>query len=223
MTTCREIIADACAELGVVNVSAKDSAYALRRVNAMLSDAAGLGVGERLNDLDLAKYPAYATRAPLNTRALVPGGVTTIAFPCEPQNGSRFAVVDVDGSFASSPVTLQRTDRRAEGAASDLTLNTADLTRAWMYRADTANWLRVSELEIGSEFPLIAECHDAFVTLLAIRIQPAFGLPIPDATAAASPAAKARLKARHRQTIVASAARPLLCLGRQSFMPGEVL
>lgn len=222
MTTCREVIADAYAELGITNLSAKDAAYGLRRLNAMLDDFAGMGIGERLKDLDLARDPAWATRPPLNVRMLVPAGTTSIAFPCEPQNGSRLAVVDVDNSFASTPVTLRHGDRRAEGSAADLVLNEAGMSRTWMYREDTANWARVTQLEIGDDFPLIEECRDAFVTLLAIRVQPASGLPVPDGTAAASPGAKAKLKARHRQTIVASAPRPVLCMGRHAFNSREV-
>ena len=222
MTTCREVIADAYAELGVSNLSAKDAAYGLRRFNALLDDLAGMGVGERLKDLDLSRHPAWATRPPLNARLLVPAGVKTISFPCDPQNGSRLAVVDVDSAFATSPVTLFHGERRAEGAAADLVLNEAGMSRTWMYREDTANWARVTALEIGDDFPLIEECRDAFVTLLAVRLQPATGLPVPDATTAASPGAKARLKARHRQTIIARAPRPVLCMGRQAFNRGEV-
>ncbi len=222
MTTCREVIADAYAELGVSNLSAKDAAYGLRRLNAMLDDFAGMGIGERLKDLDLSDHSNWATQPPINVRMIVPSGVSTIAFPEEPQNGSRLAVLDIAKRFGTSPVTLLANGRLAEGGTGDLTLNTAGLSRTWMYREDTGNWARVTELEIGDDFPLIDECRDAFITLLAVRLSPAAGQPVPDATAAASASAKAKLRARHRQITIARAPRAVLCLGRQSFPRSEV-
>lgn len=222
MTTCREVIADAFADLGLVNVSAKDSAFGLRRLNAMLDDFAGMGIGERLKDVDLSDYPTLATQPPINVRMIVPAGVSTIAFPAEPQNGSRLAVLDIAKRFATDPVTLLPNGRLAEGDTSDLTLNTAGLSRTWMYREDTGNWARVTELTIGDDFPLIEECRDAFITLLAVRLSPAFGASVPDATAAASASAKAKLRARHRQITVAWAPRAVLCMGRQAFNSREV-
>lgn len=225
MATCRDIITDAFAELGDIapgdELSARDASLGLRRLNALLLDLKGAGIGERLSDFDTTVQTLTAPYTPLNVRLLVASGSGTgFDFPYEPQNGSRFAVVDVDNTFASAPVTLRRNGRKVQGSASDLVCNTAGFNREWIYRDDLADWQRVTSLEIGDTFPLADDCRDAFAIVLAVRISPTSGLAVTQGTAAALPRAMGVLKARHRQRIVAWAENAILRTGRQSFGEG---
>lgn len=221
MSTCREILTDAYREIGSYaneSLSDSDERIGMRRFNALMGDLAGLGVGEKLRDLDLMQcILPPADCMPKNLRVLMPAGGMTVPFPAAPENGSRFSVVDVNGLFATSPVTISRNGRKAEGAANDLTANTANFNRTWMYRADLADWRRVSDLQPNDDFPLIQECEDAFTVLLAMRLAPTDGMAITAETSIAVQRAQGSLRARHKQTRDVSVDPVLLRRGYQGF------
>ncbi|PIB91288.1 hypothetical protein [Caulobacter sp. FWC2] len=203
MSTCRDILTDAYREIGSYAneaMSAADERNGMRRFNALMDDLAGLGVGEKLRDVDLALYPEIdAACMPNNLRLLASTGGINLSFPVAPENGSRFSVVDVNGMFAASPVTISRNGRKVEGAVADLTANTAGFNRTWMYRADLADWRRVTELSSNDEFPLARDCEDAFTVMLAMRLAPTDGASVQGETTVAFQRAQGALRARHRQ------------------------
>lgn len=221
MSTCREIVTDAFREIGSYaneELSASDEATGLRRLNALMDDLVGLGVGEKLTDIDLSKVPGFQPACtPKNSRVLVTNGARNLSFPADPENGTRFAVVDVNGAFATSPVTIARNGRMVEGSAADLVANTTGYNRAWMYRDDLADWRRVTALTANDEFPLAKDCEDAFTVLLAMRLAPTDGVAISAETANAIQRAQGSLRARHRQTRNKWVDPSLLRRGRQGF------
>lgn len=224
MSSCRDILTDAYRELGSYaneSMSAADESIGMRRFNALMDDLSGLGVGEKLQDVDLTQPVSFCSQeTPKNIRFLVPTGGRTLAFPVDPENGSRFAVIDVNGVFATSPVTLARSGRKVEGLPADLVANTANFNRTWMYRADLADWRRVTDLLPADDFPLIKECVDAFTVLLALRLAPTDGQPVQAETAAAVQRAQGSLRARHRQTRAVYADPVLVRRGYQGFPQG---
>lgn len=223
-TIVRQVIEDAFAEIGDIqagqSIDGDQAALGLRRYNALLGDLAGMGVGETLQDVDLARYPNAWTYpyTPVNVRMLVGAQSSRqLAFPYEPQNGSRFAIVDLDNSFASSPVTLSRNGRKIDGEAADLLCDTAGYNAEWFYRADLGGWLTVQEAEIGDNCLYADNCRDALALVLSARLSPSTGLGVSAEAASAITRGLGTLKARHRQKIVAWAESAILRTGRQSF------
>lgn len=222
MTACRDIVTDAFREIGSYAneaLSDADEAIGMRRLNALMNDLAGMGIGERLRDIDLAQHHYHLSPfcMPRNVRLLVNDGSTSLSFPDEPENGSRFAVVDVNGTFATSPVTIARNGRKVEGQASDLIANTANFNRAWMYRADLADWRCVDTLVANSDFPLDPECEEAFTVLLSLRLAPTDGMAVSAETISATQRATVTLRGRHRQTRIVPVEPMLQRRGFQSF------
>ena len=69
-------------------------------------------------------------------------------------------------------MTIARNGWAIEGATANLTLNTAGLTRAWLFRGDTGNWARAQDLALTDPSPLPAQFDAALAIILADRLQP---------------------------------------------------
>ena len=142
---------------------------------------------------------------PKNSR-IVFGGVTqTIYFPEQPDDGSRMAVVQGSGAGDSATVgavlTLDGNGRTIETVNTKTFTFTSPATagKAWLYRADTADWVAVATLGLSDALPFPSELDDVWITALAIRLAPRYGKTVAAETTAAFTAAMRHLKARYRQ------------------------
>src|SRR3546814_1582913 len=83
----------------------------------------------------------------------------------EPDDGSRFAVIDASENVATFNTTLYGNGRLIEGAFTQL-LNEDGVDKEWFYRADLGNWLLYAPLTIVLEFPFPEEFEDRKSTRL---------------------------------------------------------
>lgn len=221
MTTALEIITDAYRESNILGIgvipNATHTTEALRRLNAIISSALGFEIGEGLTewmvgttnivDSALITEPTEAvwTRPFANVRLMLNAqSAQRLYLPNNPSDGARIGVVDVLGTLANYPVTLDGNGLQIEGVSS-IVLNTNDLTRTWFYRADLADWKRVATLVSSDPMPFPDEFDDAFVTMLAMRLNPRHGRVIDQATGMWLDRSLRALKARYRQKVIVPA------------------
>lgn len=113
-----------------------------------------------------------------------------------PKEGQRLAIVDVLGNLATYNVTINPNGRRIEDA-STLVLSTDDLTAQWLYRSDTGNWVRISELISSDTMPFPREFDQYFVTMLAARLNPRYGQELSSETMRALVRSRSQLRSRY--------------------------
>jgi hypothetical protein len=135
----------------------------------------------------------------------------------EPDNGSRFAVIDVAGNLSTNPVNVHGNGRLIENAIS-ITLNTDSLDSEWFYRSDTANWTKYAPLIAGDTFPFPEEFDDFFITLLAMRLNPAYGVALDQQSGEVLRRSRTQIRSRYRQNIPT---RPELGLLRMPMVSAE--
>lgn len=118
------------------------------------------------------KYP------PQNVRLLhhikVP---TTLRLPAHPTDGARISVLNMG---SSAKLTLHASGRLIE--SKPLVVGTpGEMNRkTWFYRADLGDWVLLPERieDESGELPLPAEYDDYFVTGLAMRLAPRYGIQL---------------------------------------------
>ena len=220
--TCRDIIKDAYDESDIIGAhrepNSREATLGLRRLNTVLDELVGMGVGEKLSELEVSTDVTLA----VNTRAVVNGlgGALTIALPDAPSDGSRVQILDADAAFATYNVTIARNGRLLEGLAADITAATAGYSRTWLYRADLASWQAVEALSLEDDFPFPADTHQIFALLLAQRLGPPNGSALAPDSQMALARGLSRLRARYRQKVVTRADNGVLRLSRQAYVGG---
>ena len=218
MSTVRTLIVQALEEIGVARndrtFRARDGDVALERLNTIVAGIFGQGVGENLKDQAITSAETVLA----NTRAVVSthSAAFTITLPEEPDNGARFQLVDSAAGFAARPVTVNPNGRLIEGATASIAASTNGYNRTWFYRADLADWKRISALVLTDEFPFPLEYDDAFAIQLALRLAPRFGKSISQESVAASQRALSGLRAKFRQRVVTRADTAVLNLSVQA-------
>lgn len=203
MTTIRQLITDAFRESGVIGVGvdpdAEEHVEGLRHVNRLFRSLLGNELGE---PLQAAHYDdvILLTYVPSNVRVVV-----DLAAPGElnlnenPRDGARFSVSDIGGNLATNNLTVYGNGRLIEENDS-LVLNTNNLNREWFYRADTSNWVRVTDLAADDLSPFPEEFDDLITTMLAIRLNPRYGGAIDEGLVAAMKRSLRQFRARYRQS-----------------------
>lgn len=214
MTLTSDIITDAYRESNLIAIGATPNAAqvaeGLRRLNVIVSGVYGYEVGEPLNDWPIGKQglvdeivwerPSWQY-PPSNVRFIAASNEPeTVYLNPNPADGARVALIDPLSRLATYPITLDGNGRAIEGSAS-VTLNTDDLVRTWLYRAEIGQWLRLSDLDgaIDEEFPFPKEFDDFFTTRLAMRLNPRYGRQMSEESAAELIAIRDKIKARYRQ------------------------
>jgi hypothetical protein len=201
-------------------------AEALDRFNNLVIGVYGYEMGENLVDW-LAPYPQRTAPVAANypqmpypldlnlstssnvwpyppkNRRIVWGGVTgTVYFPESPMDGSRMAVVQGsgagDGGTPGAVLTLNGNGRTIEGANTKTLTNPITAT-SWLYRADSADWVKVTTLASSDSLPFPAEFDDFFICALSKRLAPRFGKVTATETVETAKVTLGRLKARYRQ------------------------
>lgn len=215
MTTIAQIITDAYQANNLIALSAiptaAEQATALRTVNRMFKSLFGNEIGDKLSDGVLSvggiTYPDYAYSYPINTfnirantRILNSStAAVTVNMPTNPEGGSRVSFVDLTGTLATYPVTVNPSSRLIQSAAT-LILNTNSMAVDWFYRDDLASWQKVSSLALTDSFPLPEEFEELFVSMLVLRLDPAKNVTFDEQIGYIMKQMIRKLRARYRQT-----------------------
>lgn len=208
MTLVSQIITDAYRESNLIPLVATPNtnqvAEALRRLNTILLSTVGNEAGDGLTEYNIeGDYSDESLTSPWipdNARLMLNNtSAKEYTLDPYPQDGQRFAVVDVLGNLATYNVTINGNGRKIEDATT-LTLNTNSIYRQWLYRSDTGNWVRIATVIESDEMPFGVEFDDYFVTALALRINPRYGQVISAETNGAYQRAKSQLRSRYRVT-----------------------
>lgn len=214
MTTASSIITDSYRESNGIAIGAAPSdaqnTEGLSRLQSIVGGVVGYDAGEHLQDW---RVGTAGVQSPdtcwtedswiypiINSRILLNHSTTqTLYLPERPENGSRIAVIDVNGALVTYNVTLDGNGRLIDGAATAV-LSTAGLNKEWLYDADAAEWKVVTDLELTSEMPFPAKFDDYFIIKLAARLNPRYGRSLSDLSLARLADQQAQLEATYRQT-----------------------
>lgn len=101
----------------------------------------------------------------------------TIKLDPNPQDGDLFSIVDASNNLATNNLTIDGNGSLIEGVT-DLVINTDGYTALWFYRADKANWKRVTDVAVTDESPFPKEFDDMLIIGLAMRLDPRNGAGI---------------------------------------------
>lgn len=198
MTLISSIIQDAFRESNMLPLGKTPTddqgTEALRLYNALLASLYGGDAGERLQDWPLGQYDRDPTgrdyelpytdhrlhHPPINMRLIaVNTAAQTIWLTAKPQDGARMGVADPYSRLSTVPLVLDGNGRPIEGAPT-LTLNVDGTFREWIYRADLAAWVRISDLLMETENPFPANFDMMFIIMLAMRLNPRYGRTLDD-------------------------------------------
>lgn len=212
-----EIVKDAYREANLIPITQSptldESTEALRLLNRFVRSIYGNEAGDKLQSFPVgtnnvttqSSLPTYtftgSNYSPLNARLMVNSLTpTTINLHPDPEDGSRLAVVDATGNFATSPVILNGNGRKIEGANS-VTLNVNSVSKEWFYRADLGSWMPITNLGLNDTFPFPLEFEDLFVIGLATRLNPRNGVSIDDQAMMNFRRMRGLFRARYSQSI----------------------
>lgn len=219
MTTVTQIITDAFRQSNLLALGVEPSEAqkdeALRYLNRIVKSVFGNEAGDPLTAFPIGSkgisrpsgYPWWNTvpdndwfvpkniRVMLNLNESIP-----LYLHPSPDDGSRFAVVDISGSLADHPVTIYGNGNLIEGGT-ELTLNVKGYDAEWFYREDLATWVKYAPLSLEDVFPFPQEFDDFFITLLAIRLNPSYGAALDPQSQMIFNRSKTQLRARYTQDI----------------------
>lgn len=207
MTLASSIITAAYRESNIIarvaTPNASEVTEALNRLNPIVLAAIGFDAGQELKDLNvggqfdnsimLSNWVPEDVRLVLNLSS-----ARSVSLHPQPYEGQRFAIVDAGKTLDTAALTVSGNGRLIE-TATTITLNTESLARQWMYRADTANWVRLTDLASSDQMPFPEEFDDYFIISLALRLNPRHGRQIAQETSVWMDRMKAQLAARYRR------------------------
>lgn len=206
MTTASGLITAAYRESNLISLVAtpttNEQTEALNRLNPLVLSTIGSEAGNELTDIQIGgtydQSSSVTTFIPANSRlALNLSAATTYKLNPLPLDGERVAIADAAANLNTNNLTLSGNGRRIETAAS-VTLNTASLSRQWMYRADLGNWVRLTDLALSDAMPFPEEYDDYFIVSLALRLNPRHSASLAPESQAALERSKQQLQARYR-------------------------
>ena len=220
MAVIHEIIKDAFREANLIPITQSptldEQTEALRLLNRFVRSVFGNESGDKLQSLAVGvnnittidALPTYTftndNYAPLNARLVVNSTEpTTINLHPDPEDGSRIAVVDTTGNFATNPLTLNGNGRLVEGNTT-LALSTNGVMKEWFYRSDLGNWTLITDLGLNDVFPFPLEFEDLFVIGLATRLNPRNGVAIDDQAMMNFRRQRNLFRARYSQSVQAA-------------------
>lgn len=195
MTLVSQIISDAYRESNLIGVgtspTSAETTEALRLLNSFITSLFGLEMGENLIDVPLGKNnvdtstvsdfffedSGYLT-VPENSRLILNlEAAETVTLPSAPQNGARFAVLDVSGNLSTYNLTVDGNGKKIAGSAT-ATLSTDGLSSEYFYRADLGDWKLLSTLTDTDSSPFPTEYDDFLSLALAMRLNPRNGVAL---------------------------------------------
>lgn len=207
MTLVSQIITDAYRESNIIPLvstpNVRQVNEALPRLNSILASTLGNEVGQDFMELNVGGEFDISDEL---TNGVPPEGqlmlnlseAQTIKLdPC-PRNGQRFAVSDIAGNLATYNLTIDPNGRTIEDADT-LVLSTNGLDRQWMYRSDTGNWVRYAALITTDEMPFPIDFDDYFILMLAMRLNPRYGLALSAESQRALQRSRSQIRARYNK------------------------
>jgi hypothetical protein len=206
LTLASQIITDAYRESNIIPLNGTPSSAqiteALARLNIIVASTVGNEAGTDFNDINVGgpydEAVVFDYWLPHNSRMVCNAtSATTLYLDPSPEDGQRLAIIDNLGTFPTAPITLNGNGRNIEGASS-LTLNTSYMTRQWMYRSDTANWVKLSTLLSTDQLPFPSEFDDYFQLRLAMRLNPMYGQTLAPEQVATLKQGRRNLRSRYR-------------------------
>lgn len=192
MATLRKIITDAYRESGIIQKGSQPDAdqmqEGLDKLLMIIENVFGQEVGSEYQDINYGddgvvnsasiesdrqimiddNYALPSYRLLVNSTS-----PRTVYLDPVPYEGARFAVIDVGQNFTTAPLTVVADTRRIEGS-NQVVLNTDGAVVSWFYRADIAEWVRLSPLNLDSNSPFPSQFDDYFVMKLATRLHPRY-------------------------------------------------
>lgn len=219
MTLVSDIITDAfrtsnLLALGTTPTSDQQT-EALRFLNRLIKSVFGNELGEQLTAFPIGStniskptgYPWWNTVpdgewfVPKNTRLMLNLNQSIdIYLHPDPDDGCRFALNDVAQSFGDHPINVYGNGRLIESATS-IALNTAGYEAEWFYRNDLANWVKYAPITLTDAFPFPEEFDDYFIALLAMRLNPTYGVQMDPQTKAGMDRSKVQMQAQYKQMV----------------------
>lgn len=213
-TLLSDIINDAYRESNLTNINSTlttlQQSEGLRLLLRLIASVYGNEIGEnfesfpigRVNVVSPGGYPPPfpdSRYMPLNIRVpLNLDAARTILLHPNPQDGSRFAVVDENSTVLN--VTVNANGRRIEGNPT-YNFTTVHSYREWMYDAQTGIWNVVTPLSPTDPMPFPVEFDDYFVIGLAMRLNPRYTQATQTESVERFKDVSRKLKARYHQTI----------------------
>lgn len=161
---------------------------------------------------------------------------TTLYLDPNPSDGERVALIDASGAssgevyYEGTPLTLYgqpinfddtfpgitlKGNGRLIDGSTEITLATSGFNVSWFYRADLGSWTVYSPLTVeNTVFPFPEEFDDFFITMLAGRLNPAYGTQMDPQSVEIFRRAKTQFQARYHNTIFTRSELGLLHLPR---------
>lgn len=218
MTLISKIITTAYRESNIlplgVAVTQNQGTEALDLYTSILEAIYGGDAGERLTDWPLGNFDRDPNgcgyelpftdhrlhHPPINMRLIaVNEHPHTIWLTTRPQDGSRMGIADPFSRLSEVPLTIDGNGRPIEGNAT-IVLDTDGTFREWIYRADMAAWVRITELTADDENPFPQKFDTMFICLLAMRLNPRYGRTLDPQSAAAFKKNQQEFIARYLQS-----------------------
>lgn len=210
MTLTSQIVVDALRESNLIGLGESGDAAqgeeGLRLLSRIVLSVFGNEVGERLADWQIpgpestVEFPWGDYIYPDMRLIVAAGGARTLKLNPEPQDGDRFQLVDAGSDFSANPITLERAAALFEGEAANYVANTNGFNATWLYRADLGDWKRVSPLAADDEFPFPEQHDDAFIGLLAARLNPRYQQSLSSESQASLQRSLTQLRAAYSRT-----------------------
>lgn len=219
MTLLSDIITDAYRQSNLLAIgqtpTTPQNTEGLRYLNRIVKSVFGNEAGDPLTTFPLGGYnisrpsgfpnwgndPGGEWYVPKNTRLILNLDATTAVYlPPNPNDGCRFAINDTAGNLETFSIIVHGNGRQIENVAT-LVLSENSLVREWFYREDVGKWVRATPLVIDDELPFPEEFDDFFITMLAIRLNPAYGVALDGQSQMALQRARTQMRARYKQDI----------------------
>jgi hypothetical protein len=235
MTLVSQIITDAfrlsnLLALGVTPTALQQE-EALRYLDRLIKSVFGNEAGDPLVAFPIGRnnvsrpsgYPWWDTVpsndwfVPKNTRVMLnvdTAGINLYLHP-DPDDGSRFAAIDVSDTLGTYPITVHGNGRTIEDSLS-ITMDTDGFDAEWFYRADLGNWMKYSPLALEDNFPFPVEFEDYFVAMLALRINPSYGAAMDEQAGLVLSRSRTQFRARYTQNIPTGSELALVRMSKMS-------
>lgn len=215
MTVISSIILDAFRESNMLPLG-KDptdnqNAEALRLLNALFLAAYGGDAGERLQDWPLGNFGRQEdvflpltddtiNHPPINRRLIATNETAkTVYLSPNPQDGSQMSLVDPFSRLGDFPVTIDANGRTIDSVA-EAFFDAAGVSREFFYRADTGDWVMLTNKELSDEMPFPAAFDTMFMILLAMRLNPRYGRTLDEQSAVMLKQGRREFIARYLQS-----------------------
>jgi hypothetical protein len=219
-TATSQIIYDAFRQSNLVgltvDLTTEQQAEALRYLNRIIKSVFGNEVSENLDNIpighqNISRPSGYPYWNPWdNNNWYVPKDVRMLLnlthslnmyLDPAPDDGARFAIVNISSDLVDKPVTIFGNGRLIDGQTS-LVLNMNDYNQEWFYRDDIGNWMMYAPLTVtpvDMPFPFPEEFDDFFITMLAMRLNPTYGASVDQQSSAVLQRMSRQIKARYTQ------------------------